>query len=125
MPSYDAESFAPPAPIARVMLCNLERTATAQGVPMLLDTGADVSLVPRAATERLNLSAEPAGRVQRLGFDGRPTVADAYDLELVFLERVFRGRFLVTEEACGILGRNILNALPILYDGPRLTWDLR
>ncbi len=36
-----------------------------------------------------------------------------------------RGRFLLIEQGWGILGRNILNALPILLDGPRLAWEER
>ncbi len=46
MPSYDAEKFAPPAPVARVTLRGVDRTSAVTGVPMLLDTGADVSMVP-------------------------------------------------------------------------------
>lgn len=125
MPSYDGESFTPPAPIARVTLRNSDHTAEVSGVPMLLDTGADVSLVPRKATERLVRPDQEAGRFQRLGFDGRSSTAEAFELEMIFDGRVFRGRFLVMDEECGILGRNILNSLSILYDGPRLTWDVR
>jgi hypothetical protein len=91
---------------------------------MLLDTGADVSLVPRAALERLGLSDEVARRFQVAGFDGRATSADSCDLEMVLARRTFRGSFLVIEEEWGILGRNVLNSLSIVYDGPRLTWDL-
>jgi len=43
----------------------------------------------------------------------------------IFCDRVFQGQFLLVDQDCGILGRNILNLLPILYDGPRLTWELR
>lgn len=92
---------------------------------MLLDSGADVSLVPKRATEQLALSEEPAARVELLGFDGTSSTAEAYELEMTFAGRVFRGRFLVLDEEYGILGRNILNSLSILHDGPRLTWEAR
>ena len=39
------------------------------------------------------------------------------------LGRTFRGQFLVIDEEVGILGRNILNALALLLDGPQQTWS--
>jgi hypothetical protein len=39
------------------------------------------------------------------------------------LGRTFRGQFLVTDQPVGILGRNILNSLALLLDGPRQTWS--
>lgn len=59
-----------------------------------------------------------------LGFDGSASMAAAIELELIFAERSFRGRYLVLDQEWGILGRNVLNHLPILYDGPRLRWEL-
>jgi hypothetical protein len=91
---------------------------------MILDTGADVSLVPRVATETLALPEQPVGRFQVVGFDGRSSTVPAFELEISFAGRVFRGRFLLIDGDCGILGRNILNSLPILFDGPRLSWEL-
>ncbi len=91
---------------------------------MLLDTGADVSLVPRTALERLGLPKEPGERFQLAGFDGHATSAESRDLEMVLANRTFRGRFLVIDEEWGILGRNVLNSLSLVYDGPRLTWHL-
>jgi len=44
-------------------------------------------------------------------------------LELLFCNRSFRGQFLVMDQAWGILGRNVLNAIPVLLDGPHLMWD--
>ena len=53
MPSYDGEHFAPPAPTARVALRTADSSISE--VLMLLDSGADVSLVPRVAVEKLGL----------------------------------------------------------------------
>lgn len=91
---------------------------------MLLDTGADVSLVPRASATELALPEDPAGSYRLVSFDGTASSAKAVQLELVFCDQVFRGRFLLIEDDCGILGRNVLNRLPILYDGPRLVWEI-
>jgi hypothetical protein len=125
MPSYDADRFDPPAPVARVTLRSFDQSLMVTDIPMLLDTGADVTLVPRAAAENLALPERPAGSFQLVGFDGKASTAPAFDLEMIFSGRVFRGRFLLIEETLGILGRNVLNSVPILFDGPRLTWKLR
>ena len=55
MPSYDASHFDPPAPIARVTLRNPHSGATVSDVVLLLDTGADVTMLPRMAIERLGV----------------------------------------------------------------------
>ena len=44
-------------------------------------------------------------------------------LDLIFLGRTFRGRFLLIDQADGILGRNILNHLNLAFNGPELLWD--
>ena len=36
----------------------------------------------------------------------------------------FSGRFVVTDADHGILGRNVLNALVLLLDGPRGEWSV-
>jgi hypothetical protein len=55
MPSYDASGFDPPAPVARMVLRNPHSGGTVSDVPLLLDTGADVTLLPRTAVERLGI----------------------------------------------------------------------
>jgi hypothetical protein len=123
MPAYDATWFAPPAPLARAVLRHPDTGAVWSDVPFLLDTGADVSLVPRAVLHQLGLSVAPDKRYELTGFDGTPTLSPIVRLELVFCRRTFRGQFLLIEQEWGILGRNVLNALALLLDGPGLTWE--
>ena len=124
MPAYDGIRFTPPAPVARVVLRTADGSAQVVDVPMLLDTGADVSLVPRSAVEGLGLAEDAPGGFELVGFDGTSSRASAVDLELRLAERSFRGRFLLLDQEWGILGRNVLNHLRIVYDGPRLVWEL-
>jgi hypothetical protein len=42
-----------------------------------------------------------------------------YDADFQY---IFRGLFLVTDDECGILGRNVLNRLSLVLDGPALEW---
>ena len=46
MPSYDATDCDPPAPVAQVTLRNPHSGEMVVDVPLLLDTGADVTLLP-------------------------------------------------------------------------------
>ena len=123
MPSDDASDFDPPAPVARVVLRNPESGATVADVSLLLDTGADVTLLPRTAVERLDVSRLPDQRYELMSFDGSKSFAPIVMLDLLFLRRAFRGRYLLIEAERGILGRDILNHVTLLLDGPRQRWS--
>jgi hypothetical protein len=62
-------------------LRNSEDGETVSDVPMLIDSGADVTL-----------------------------------------RRAFRGRFLVSSQEWGIVGRDVLNHVSVLLDGSQLVW---
>jgi hypothetical protein len=122
MTRYDNAQFEPPAPIAQVSLRNPDTRSTISDVPMLLDTGADVSLVPAATLESLKLAASEDILYELLSFDGKISFAPVVQLELVFCNRIFRGQYLVIDRECGILSRNVINAVSLIFDGPNLTW---
>jgi hypothetical protein len=122
MPAYDREWFSPPAPLAHVTLRNSETGVSVTDVPLLLDTGADVTLVPRSVLAPLGISPIPGRHYELLSFDAGSSLAEMVRLELLFCRRVFRGQYLVIEQPWGILGRNVLNAIPLLLDGPSLAW---
>ena len=122
MPAYDQRLFSPPAPLAKVVLRNPGTGATVSDAPMLLDSGADVTLVPRSCVELLSLEIEPAGGYELMGFDGRTSIVQVVQLDLHFLGRTFRGRYLLLDQEWGLMGRDVLNHLSLLFDGPRLTW---
>jgi hypothetical protein len=122
MPAYDAERFFPPAPVALVTLRNAATDVEAFGVPMLLDSEADATMVPEQIVERLGIDGSLSGQFEIIGVEGTSTFAKAVSRELLFLGRRFRGVFLLTASEHGILGRNILNRVPLLLDGPKLVW---
>lgn len=122
MPNYDTSQFDPPAPVAHVTLRNPQSGATASDTLLLLDTGADVTLLPRTTVEQLGVPLLADQRYELMGFDGSKSFAPVVTLDMIFLKRVFRGRYLLIEEACGILGRGILNHVALLLDGPHQQW---
>lgn len=123
MPAYDSEKFAPPAPLARVELRCPETGAALPDVPMLLDWGADVTLLPQTSATRIGASVLAGVGYELVGFDGTQSVAPAVQVDLRFLGRTFKGRFLLINQEWGIVGRDILNHLVLLLDGPSLTWS--
>ena len=123
MPPYDANLFDPPAPLANVTLRNPGTNLMSSDVPMLLDTGADVTLIPSATLAQLKIGSVKNKSYQLIGFDGSTSFAPTVQLELIFCRRIFRGQFLLIDQAWGILGRNVLNAVALILDGPNHTWD--
>lgn len=55
MPAYETAWFNPPAPLARVTLRDPRHGGLLSDVPMLLDTGSDVTLLPAASVARLGV----------------------------------------------------------------------
>ena len=67
----------------------------------------------------MGLEARDQEDYELVGFDGSKSPARSVQCELIFLRRAFRGIYLVTEDVSGILGRDVLNHLSLLFDGPR------
>ncbi len=123
MPAYDPNLFEPPAPVAVVSIKDPKGGNTVRDVPMLIDSGADVSLVPRTSVDELDLEIDPNAAYELEGFDGRRTMAQVAQLDLIFVERAFRGKYVIIDSNMGILGRDVLNHVALLLDGPRLSWQ--
>src|SRR4051812_35415267 len=83
MPAYDASLFNPPAPLARVTLRNQDNGNIAADVPMLLDTGADVTLIPQSSISQLGLAIDPNEGYELMGFDGSTSVAQVVRIDLI------------------------------------------
>ena len=123
MPTYDITLFDPPAPVASVTLRNPESGSSVSDVPMLMDSGADITLLPQASVSQIGATPLSGVNYALMAFDGTTSSASAVQLELLFLNRTIRGQFLLIDQACGIMGRDILNHLSLLFDGPRFIWD--
>jgi hypothetical protein len=123
MQSYDDSHFDPPAPVTQVTLRNPSSGVSISDVILLLDTGADVTLLPRHAVAGLGISPVAGQGYELITFDGRTSFASAVTLDMIFLNRTFRGQYLLIEDDRGILGRDILNHIVLLLDGPRQRWQ--
>ncbi len=122
MPSYDAQEFQPPAAVAAVTLCTQDGHKSVSGVVMLIDSGSDVSLIPESSVRLMGLEASGEKYYELMAFDGSKSVTKSVQCQLIFLRRSFRGAYLIVEGTTGILGRDILNHISLVLDGPRLNW---
>jgi len=96
MAKYDSARFSPPAPLAIVILRNPENGLEEKDVPMLLDTGSDVTLVPQIYAKRLKLSV---GReFELMGFDNNKSLNQTAQLNLIFEDKTFRGEYFLIEQ---------------------------
>ncbi len=123
MPEYDTENFEPPAPVAHVTLRNPATGVLLSEVPMLIDTGADASLLPSNAVERIGIKPEEDTDFEVQVFDGEIKWLKLANLELYFLDKKFSGEYLLIDRPIEILGRNILNNVRILLDGSHGKWE--
>lgn len=115
---YDT-SYRPPAPVLPVGVSG--DGADTVMVPMLLDTGADVSLLPTDTVRRLRLP-----RVDTLvvsGFGGLKLEAAVHAATLRLGGTQLVARVVASDEA--LLGRDVLEQFELELDGPRGRLTLR
>lgn len=122
MPAYEAGGFDPPVPVVRATVRGPEGTVQ-NDVPMVIDTGADVSLIPLGVAQAVEAATQPSSAPIRF-LEGEPISVPQADLCLEFLGYRFRGPFLLLDSTYGILGRNVLNLMIVTLDGPSLTWSV-
>ena len=122
MPAYNSLDFDPPAPVALVSFANLENGQALDNVRMLLDSGADASVVPQQVVHGLG-AAEHATAYEIEHLEGSVATLSSVRLQMKWMGRAFTGDFLVAPTEYGVLGRNILNHIRIVLDGPQLNWE--
>jgi predicted aspartyl protease len=122
MPAYDDRRFTPAAPVASVTIRHPDTGDSVSDVPMLIDSGADATLLPRSAVASLGI-AGTGEHYQLVGFDGTTNESEAARAAVIFMNETFRGRFLQVESDVGVIGRNVLNHVRLLLDGPALNWE--
>lgn len=117
--TYDRDSHDPAAPVVAVRV-GAPDGGTAALVTALVDSGADLSVIPPALARALELPITDVLPVA--GVEGVPRSVAVHAAELEFDEE----RELVEVVAIGdeaLIGRNLLNGFVVTLDGPseRLT----
>lgn len=122
MHAYNSSDFDPPAPVALVTFADPNTDQQVDDIPMLLDMGADATVVPQSVVDALN--ASPRNIAYEIEYlQGDTSTLSSVHLQMRWLGHNFTGDFLVAQASYGTIGRNILNHLRLTFDGPALQWD--
>ena len=92
MPAYDDRLFSPAAAVVPVTLRGLHSIKIQSEILMLIDSGADVTLVPKSAVDSLELERSDR-RFELVAFDGSKSESEEIHAELTFLGRVSEDGF--------------------------------
>lgn len=118
--AYDA-AYEPPAPVLSVRISG-PSGSDAVLLPMLVDTGADCTLVPPHVVSALSLPSTGVVSVTGLGGAKVRATVHAATLELGAASVLCEVMALADEP---ILGRDVLNRLVLELDGPALQISVR
>jgi len=120
--TYDTSLF-PPAPFVPVRLASLADRSEPVAVRAKIDTGADLTVIPARLVEQLQLM--PAGEIEVEGYDGRRATLRTYDVNLHIDQLSLPGLLVIAFSEDYVLpGRDVLNRLRVLLDGPALTTEI-
>lgn len=117
---YD-DSYDPPAPFAEIVLRNIQTGKRSEKLKVLLDTGADISLLPLSAIKKLKIPPTNES-VQLFGFNESQTISEIYNLQIIFLGKRVTGNYCAVDDTTGILGRDVLNEFCLTFEGKNLEW---
>ncbi|MBM4461153.1 MAG: hypothetical protein FJ011_25920 [Chloroflexi bacterium] len=119
---YD-QGFSPPAPVLQVTITNCTQKRRWRTMSALVDTGSDISAVPRELAHTLQLY--PVGRLRLEDVQARVTIALTYVVQLTVAGLVIpRLEVILTGLSHVVLGRDALAEFCVLLRGPEQTFDM-
>ena len=119
---YDA-SYLPPIPVLQVTLVS-DTGARSRLLTAIVDTGADATIVPEALLLEIQATPVEPGQIKTQWGEVHPVTVYLLDVQV---EKILLPGMLVagdptTDEI--VLGRNVLNKLPLFLDGPAQRTEL-
>ncbi|MFH1258851.1 MAG: hypothetical protein ABII74_03405 [Elusimicrobiota bacterium] len=121
---YDQENFNPPAPVMEVSLSIPSAQAVILKSPALLDSGADITVIPEQIVQQLQLKY--VDEIMASGYDGIPKQTFIYSVKLIFNDL---GDFIVRAIASNndhvLVGRDILNKWSLLLQGRKKIFEIK
>lgn len=118
---YDSD-YTPPAPVLTIRVLAPGKRPKSETIQALVDTGADLTLLPLALLQRINAPFILSHRMR--GLLGQSTPVDIYGVTIEIAGHTIKQvRVIAVRDNAEepILGRNVLNQLVIRADGPEET----
>lgn len=117
--AYNASNYFPPAPVLNIALAYPDESPIVGPLPALVDTGADGTFIPMVYLEELGVAGDYQVFV-------RPVFGPARQVYIYTVDLIINAYRLPAIEVIGddegmelILGRNVLNRLTLLLNGPQ------
>jgi predicted aspartyl protease len=116
-------SHDPPAPVAQVTVANAMRRRRHRSAPALLDTGSDITAIPRSLANTLQLY--PIGQIRLEDVQAQTLQVLTYAVQLTIAGLIIpRLEVILTGLDYVVLGRDVLNRFYVLLNGPETAFDL-
>ncbi|MEK7325006.1 MAG: hypothetical protein AAB217_07090 [Chloroflexota bacterium] len=112
----------PPAPFVSVAVAHPLRPAQLQAFAAKKDTAADITALPLAQVQLLALPQK--NLLEIAGYNNQPEIILTYDASLELAYARVRLEVVAIPEDYAFLGRDVLNLLRLLLDGPALTLEI-
>jgi predicted aspartyl protease len=76
-----SSTYSPPAPIAKIALKKIETEERLRDVEVFIDTGSDITLLPKTALDSLGFDPSEVEKFILSGFDGAIVESEIYSLK--------------------------------------------
>ncbi len=116
--AYLTRNYTLPIPALKIELRNGENGPTLRNLKGIVDTGADMTIIPTGFLRRLKTRPVASGQLRGQWGDLHPV--DFYILDLIVEHQVMPGIRVAGDDSANeiLIGRNLLNKLAIFLDGP-------
>jgi len=120
---YKTDGFNPPAPVLEVSLSLPINPGDIIKIPALLDSGADMTVIPRTVVQQLQLKY--VDEIPAVGFDGNVKNTFVYSAKIIFDKL---GEFIIRVITCendhALIGRDILNKWSVFLKGREKVFEI-
>jgi predicted aspartyl protease len=118
---YDANGFNPPAVVALVSI-SIPGGSKIDNVRMLLDTGSDITVLPKTAVSSIGAIPVPNPDFTLTAYDGTQSAVACVRSVIRFSTLRAESDFAVIDGEIGIIGRDLLKFGRLELDGPGQSW---
>lgn len=120
-----SKDYFPPAPILIVAFALRDESPVMRNIKALVDTGADTTLVPTRLIEDLDAPYQYSGMMRAFVSDSLRRVS-VHTIDILIGNIRFPAIDVISDDAGEqvILGRNFLNKMRIVLDGPKSSLEV-